>query len=150
VILVDANLLIYAIDRDSPHHGVARRWLEGALSGAELVGIPWIAALAFVRITTHPAIMRTPLSPERAIRFVDEWLRQPFVKLVGPGENHWPILRGLLAASGTAGNLTSDAHLAALAIENGATVASADNDFRRFAGLTHLNPLVPLGAGSSA
>jgi hypothetical protein len=143
VILVDANLLIYAVDRDSPHHAPARRWLEGAFSGSELVGIPWIAALAFVRITTHPGIMRKPLGVESAIRYIDGWLRQPFVKLIGPGEKHWPILRNLLISSGTAGNLTSDAHLAALAIEQGGTVASADNDFRRFAGVMHLNPLAP-------
>lgn len=143
MILVDANLLIYAVDRDSPHHAPARRWLEETLSGSETVGIPWIAALAFVRITTHAAIMRKPLSAESAIRYVDGWLHQPFAKMIGPGEKHWPILRNLLTASGTAGNLTSDAHLAALAIEHGATVASADNDFRRFAGVTHLNPLLP-------
>jgi len=143
VILVDANLLIYAVDRDSPHHAPARRWLEEALSGSESVGIAWIAALAFVRITTHPGIMRNPLSAQSAIVYVDSWLRQPFVTAVGPGERHWPVLRNLLIASGTAGNLTSDAHLAAIAIEHGATVASADNDFRRFAGVTHLNPLSP-------
>lgn len=141
MILVDANLLIYAVDRDSPHHAPARRWLEDALSGSESIGIPWIAALAFVRITTHPAIMRKPLAAEAAIRYVDGWLRQPVARLIGPGERHWPVLRSLLMRSGTAGNLTSDAHLAALAIEHGATVASADNDFRRFTGVTHLNPL---------
>lgn len=141
MILVDVNLLIYAVDRDSPKHAPARRWLERALSGTESVGIPWIVALAFIRITTHPAVMRKPLSAKSAIGYVDSWLAQPFVKLIGPGENHWKILRSLLLASGSAGNLTSDAHVAALAIEHGATVASADHDFRRFAGLTHLNPL---------
>jgi toxin-antitoxin system PIN domain toxin len=141
VILLDANLLIYAVDRDSPKHAPARRWLEEALSGAESVGIPWIVALAFIRITTHPSVMRRPLSAETAIGYVDSWLAQPFAKLVGPGDNHWQILRNLLLASGSAGNLTSDAHVAALAIEHGATVASADHDFRRFAGVTHLDPL---------
>lgn len=141
MILVDANLLIYAVDRDSPHHAPARRWLEDVLSGSKSVGIPWIAALAFVRITTHPGVMRKPLGSASAIGYIDGWLHQPFVKLIGPGEKHWPILRNLLTASGTAGNLTSDAHLAALAIEHGATVASADNDFRRFAGVAHVNPL---------
>ena len=143
MILIDANLLIYSVDRDSPHHAPARRWLEETLSGSESVGIAWIAALAFIRITTHPAVMRKPLSAESAIGYVDEWLAQPYVIAIGPGEQHWPILRNLMTASGTAGNLTSDAHLAALAIEHGATVASADNDFRRFAGVTHLNPLAP-------
>jgi len=143
VILVDANLLIYAVDRDSPHHAPARRWLEETLSGSESVGLPWIAALAFIRITTHPAVMRKPLSAESAIGYVDGWLSQPYVKAIGPGEQHWQILRNLLLVSGSAGNLTSDAHLAALAIEHGATVASADSDFRRFAGVTHLSPLAP-------
>ena len=141
MILVDANLLIYAVDRDSPHHAGARRWLEATLSGTEWVGIPWIAVLAFLRIATHAGVMRKPLAAEDAIDYVDGWLRQPFVKPIGPGEQHWPILRNLLQASGAAGNLTSDAHLAALAIEHGCTIASTDNDFRRFAGLTHLNPL---------
>jgi len=143
VILVDANLLIYAVDRDSPHHAPARRWLEETLSGSESLGLPWTAALAFIRITTHPAVMRKPLSAESAIGYVDGWLSQPYVKAIGPGEQHWQILRNLLLVSGSAGNLTSDAHLAALAIEHGATVASADSDFRRFAGVTHLNPLAP-------
>ena len=141
MILVDANLLIYAVDRDSAHHARAKRWLEAALSGAEWVGLPWIAVLAFLRIATHAGVMRKPLAAEDAIDYVDGWLRQPFVKPIGPGEQHWPILRNLLQASGAAGNLTSDAHLAALAIEHGCTIASTDNDFRRFAGVTHLNPL---------
>lgn len=141
MILADANLLIYAVDRDSPQHAPAHRWLEAALSGSEPLGIPWIAALAFVRITTHPRIMRTPLATAKALEYIDAWLRQPHVKLIGPGEKHWLILRNLLAISGAAGNLTSDAHLAALAIEHGATIASADNDFRRFAGVAHFNPL---------
>ena len=85
--------------------------------------------------------MRTPLSVPRSLGYVDEWLLQPFVRLIGPGEMHWPILRNLLTVSGAAGNLTSDAHLAALALEHGATVASGDSDFGRFAGVTHVNPL---------
>jgi toxin-antitoxin system PIN domain toxin len=142
VILVDANILIYAIDRDAPHHARARRWLEEALSGNTWVGLPWIVILAFIRVTTRPGIVRDPLSPDRALAFVDSWLRQPYVIAVGPGERHWAILSSLLRANGTAGNLTSDAHVAALALEHGATVASADSDFRRFSGISHLNPLV--------
>jgi len=141
VILLDANLLIYAIDSDSPHHAKSRRWLEETLSGDTAVGLPWLVALAFIRITTRAGIMGSPLSPEQAIGFVDGWLAQPYVVLVGPGENHWPVLRNLLLATGTAGNLTSDAHLAALAIEHGCGIASADNDFLRFPGVTLVNPL---------
>ena len=141
MILVDANVLIYAVDRDSAHHTRARRWLEATLSGGEWIGLPWLVVLAFLRVTTHPRVMRKPLSAEDAIGYVDGWLRQPFVRLIGPGEAHWPVLRNLLQASGTAGNLTSDAHLAALAIEHGSLIASSDEDFRRFAGVTHVNPL---------
>jgi toxin-antitoxin system PIN domain toxin len=141
VILVDANLLIYAIDTDSPHHGSARRWLEDALSGDTAIALPWIVLLAFLRITTRTGIMRRPLPPDEALGYIDSWLRQPYVRALAPGENHWPILKNLLLSSGTAGNLTSDAHVAALALEHGCTIVSADNDFRRFAGVTHVNPL---------
>ncbi len=143
MILVDANLLIYAIDADSPQHARARPWLEATLSGDTPVAFAWTVILAFLRITTRSGIMRSPLSPSDAVAFVDSWLRQPFVDAIGPGTNHWPILKNLLDASGTAGNLTADAHLAALALEHGCTIASADNDFRRFAGITHINPLAP-------
>lgn len=141
MILIDANLLIYAIDADSVHHARARRWLEETLSSDASVGLAWIVVLAFVRITTRAGIMRNPLTPEQAIGFVDGWLAQPYVSLVAPGEGHWRVLRNLLLSGGTAGNLTSDAHLAALAIEHGCDVTSADNDFRRFAGVTLINPL---------
>lgn len=141
MILVDANLLIYAIDADSPHHERARPWFETMLSGDTPVALAWIVILAFLRITTRSGILRSPLAPADALAYVESWLRQPFVRPIGPGENHWPILRSLLESSGTAGNLTSDAHLAALALEHGCTIASADNDFRRFAGVTHVNPL---------
>jgi toxin-antitoxin system PIN domain toxin len=141
VILVDANLLIYAINRDSSHHKKTRKWLEQTLSGTAEVGLAWIVILAFVRITTRPGIMSFPLSCEAAIAHVESWLNQPFVTLVGPGDKHWPIFRNLLKATGAAGNLTSDVHLAALAIEHGAEIYSADYDFRRFSQITHVNPL---------
>ncbi|HLB16831.1 MAG TPA: type II toxin-antitoxin system VapC family toxin [Burkholderiales bacterium] len=141
MILIDANLLIYAIDADSPHHTRAKRWLEETLSGDTWVALPWVVILAFLRITTRTGILRNPLPPVEALAYVDSWLAQPYVRATGPGDNHWPILRNLLRSSGTAGNLTSDAHLAALALEHGCTIASADNDFRRFAGVTHINPL---------
>lgn len=141
MILVDANLLIYAVNRSSAHHRPARRWLEDTLSGTTPVGLPWICLLAFLRITTRPGILAQALMPNDAIGFVDSWLGQPYVDVVTPGSNHWPILRNLLHTSGTSGNLTSDAHVAALAIEYGATVYSADHDFKRFPGVTHVNPL---------
>ncbi|MBK9062910.1 MAG: type II toxin-antitoxin system VapC family toxin [Acidobacteria bacterium] len=141
MILVDANILIYAVDADSPHHAKARRWLEETLSGTTRVGLAWVVVLAFLRLTTSPAVMRRPLAVERALRYVDEWLEQPFVELVGPGEKHWPLLRTLLAATGAAGNLTSDAHLAALSLEISAEIGSTDRDFGRFPGVRHVNPL---------
>ena len=144
MILVDANLLIYAVDSDSPHHARARPWLEERLSGTERVGLAWVVILAFLRITTRPGILKTPLAQDRALAYVHEWLEQPYVAAVGPGEQHWQVLRTLLRTTGTAGNLVSDAHLAALAIELGATICSTDHDFRRFPAVEHVNPLESL------
>ncbi len=139
--LVDANVLIYAVISDSLHHEQARRWFEEALSGTDRVGLGWNVVLAFLRITTRPGIMERPLPADDAVAYVDSWLRHPSVELVVPGVSHWTILRTLIAATGTAGNLTSDAHLAALAFEGGWTLVSTDNDFRRFTGLRVVNPL---------
>lgn len=141
MILVDANLLIYAVNADAPAHPKARRWLEGLLSGTEEVGLPWLVVLAFLRVSTRQGILEHPLSIDKALAYVDGWLGQPFVSLVGPGPSHWAIFRNLLGASGAFGNLTSDAHVAAMALELGATVCSADYDFRRFPGIRHINPL---------
>ena len=141
MILLDANLLIYAVNRDAPQHGAAREWFEQVLSGDESVRLPWICLLAFLRVTTRPGILANPLTVEQATEFVEEWLEQPFVEAVAPGPGHWPILRHLLLAAGTGGNLTSDLHLAAMAIEQGAAIYSADHDFQRFAGIDHVNPL---------
>jgi uncharacterized protein len=141
VILVDANVLVYAVDSDSHHHRAARRWLEAALSGSAPVGFAWVVLLAFLRLTTRPGILRKPLPPERALAFVDEWLAQPNARTVVPGEGHWAVLRSLLRSTGTAGNLTSDAHLAALALEHGAAVCSTDRDFERFPGIERIDPL---------
>ena len=141
MILVDANLLIYAIDADSPHHAAARPWLEGVLSGTARVGFAWVVILAFLRITTRPGILRRPLPLDQALGYLSEWLALPNVVAVAPGERHWPVLQNLLTATGAAGNLVSDSHLAALAIEHGYTIYSTDHDFQRFAGITHVNPL---------
>ena len=141
MILVDANLLIYAVNRDAPQHKAARRWFEQAVSGHEPVGLPWVCLLAFLRITTRPGILANPLTVDQAVGYVESWLKQPFVEAVAPGPGHWPILRQLLHATGTAGNLTSDLHLAAMAIERSSSICSADHDYQRFAGLDHFNPL---------
>ena len=141
MILVDANLLIYAVNRDADQHNKARRWLEQALSGSIELGLAWIVILAFIRVTTRAGIMAKPLHYTHALAYVDGWLNQPHVELISPGERHWPTFRNLLNKTGSAGNLTSDVHLAALAIEYGAEIYSADYDFRRFSGITHVNPL---------
>lgn len=112
------------------------------LSGTTEVGLAWIVILVFLRLTTHPSAMHTSLGIQVALGFVDAWLRQPYIVLVAPGQNHWPILRNLIRSTGTAGNLTSDAHLAAVALEHGYEVYSADYYFKSFPGVTHVNPLV--------
>ncbi len=141
MILVDVNLLIYAVDSDAPHHPRARRWLEDTLSGGDHVGLAWVVILAFLRVTTRVGILVRPLDPDHALSYVDSWLELPNVETVGPGQSHWPIMRNLLKTAGTLGNLTSDAHLAALAIERGAALYSTDHDFARFPGLEYVNPL---------
>lgn len=139
--LVDLNLLLYAIDEEAPSHEKARSWLEATLSGTESVGFAWAVLLGFVRISTNPVILERPLSGTEAIDYVDGWLAQPVATVVHPTERHAAHLRELLEPLGTAGNLTSDAHLAALAIEHGAELCSRDADFSRFAGLRWSDPL---------
>jgi len=141
VILVDANLLLYAIHSGFPQHKRAKAWWEGVINGDASVGLSWGVLLAVVRLATNGRLFPHPLSAEQAMAVVDGWLEQPMVHLVEPGPGHWPILRLLLIQAGTAANLTSDAHLAALAIEHGYTLHSADHDFKRFVGLRHVDPL---------
>jgi uncharacterized protein len=139
--LPDINLLLYAYDADSPRQDSAREWLEQTLSAAETVAFAWAAMVGFVRIATNPAIFERPWGAGEALDVVDEWLARPAVTVVHPTDRHAAVLRDLLTPLGAAGNLTSDAHLAALAIEHGATLCSCDNDFARFAGLRWLDPL---------
>ncbi|HOW74633.1 MAG TPA: PIN domain-containing protein [Candidatus Competibacteraceae bacterium] len=144
MMLVDANLLLYAVNDDLPQSPRARAWLEGALSDNKCVGLPWVVILAFLRIATNPRVFEHPLTIDRASAYIDEWLALPVVRTVVPGNGHWLILSHLLAVSGTGGNLTTDAHIAALALEQGYTVYSTDHDFKRFSGLRHINPLLAL------
>ncbi len=139
--LIDLNILIYAVNSDASHHQRARRFWEESLAEDEAVGLAWVVLLGFLRITTSARILPRPLAPEQAFSLLDEWLRQPPVRIAEPTERHWGILKDLGESHGTAGNLTTDAHLAALAIENGATLYSSDNDFARFSGLRWKNPL---------
>jgi len=141
VILLDANILIYAVNADAPFHKKAKAWLESALSGPETVAFSWNVLLAFLRLTTRPGLFRHPLTPDKAFDVLSDWLEQPSATIVHCGPRHLRILRDLLRPLGTAGNLTSDAHLAALAIEHGAQVCSTDADFARFQGLSWRNPV---------
>jgi toxin-antitoxin system PIN domain toxin len=141
MILLDANLLIYAVNSDAPQHKRAKEWLEAALSGPTTVAFSWIVLLAFLRITTRPGLFAKPLPLEAAFHLVDAWLDQRSATVVHPGSRHHLILRELLLPLGTGGNLTSDAHLAALALEHGAEIYSADADFARFARVKWRNPL---------
>ncbi len=139
--LPDVNLLLYAIDEGSPRHEGARKWLEDTLSGTETVAFAWAVLVGFLRISTNPAVLQGPLSAEEALDYVEGWLAQPCVTTVAPGNRHAAVLRELLEPLGAAGNLVSDAHLAALAIEHGAELCSCDTDFSRFGGLRWTNPL---------
>jgi len=139
--LTDVNLLLYAVDMSSPRHRAARRWLEERLSGTETFAFAWAVLLAFVRLTTNPRVFEAPLRSAEALDIVDGWLAHPCSTVVHPTERHAVILRELLEPLGTAGNLTSDAHLAALALEHGAELCSSDSDFSRFAGLRWVDPL---------
>jgi toxin-antitoxin system PIN domain toxin len=139
--LPDVNLLIYAIDEGAPRHPEARKWLEEVLSGTESVAFSWAVLLGFVRISTNPVAFENPLSAEEALDYVEGWLEQPVADVIHPAPGHASLLRELLEPTGAAGNLTSDAHLAALAIEHGAELCSSDTDFARFAGLRWVDPL---------
>lgn len=141
MILPDANLLLYSVNSKAPLHRSAKEWLETTLSGPETIGFSWASLLAFLRVSTNP-IFPHPLPAERAFDQVERWLEAPTATIVHPGPRHARILGQLLLPLGTAGNLTSDAHLAALAIEHGAQLCSADSDFARFTGLKWTNPLV--------
>lgn len=139
--LPDLNLLIYAYNRAAPHHAAARSWWEGLLNGAEPVAVPWIVVVGFVRLMTHRAMLSPPLSPAIALVQVRTWFARSNVEPLEPGPRHLDLVDRLLSATGTGGNLTTDAHLAALAIEHQCELHSNDNDFARFPGLRWRNPL---------
>lgn len=139
--VLDLNILLYAINRDSPRHADAKAWLERVISGEETVAIPWVVVLGFLRLSTSRQIFARPISTAEACTVVDGWFAQEAVVALSPGEEHWAIFKSLALGAGTAGNLTTDAHLATLAIENGAELCSTDADFARFPHLRWLNPL---------
>jgi uncharacterized protein len=133
--LPDVNVLIYAVHRGAPQHARAVQWLAMAFDSAAGVGLAWVALLGFVRITTRQGVFSQPLPVESALAAVDHWLVQPGAQVLHPGSRHAGLIGRLLLTAGTAGNLTTDAHLAALAIEHGATIGTFDRDFRRFDGV---------------
>ncbi len=141
MIVPDINLLIHAYNTESRRHRAARVWWEGLMNGTQPVGLAWAAILGFIRLTTNRQIVAHPLTAKAACAHARDWLGRPYVGILHPGDRHAEILFGLLEGLGTAGNLTTDAHLAALAIEHQAELHSTDTDFARFAGLKWTNPI---------
>lgn len=143
MILVDANLLLYAYHPRAEQHAASRKWLERALAGPELVRFAWMSIWAFMRISTNPRVFENPLSLSEASSAATGWLDQPCAGIVEPGERHWEIFIGLAGAGQAAGPLITDAALAAIAVEHGAILHTTDRDFARFPGLKWVNPLAP-------
>ena len=143
MILVDANIPLYAEDSLSEHHEVIRTWWDAQLSGSEPVALCWPVLTAFLRISTNPRILRRPLTLREASARVQSWLDQPCVRMVEPTDNHWEIFQRLLQEGRATANLVSDAHLAALAVEHNCTLCSTDADFARFKSVKWHNPLKP-------
>jgi toxin-antitoxin system PIN domain toxin len=140
VLLVDANVLLHAVNERAPEHAAASSWIREALGRGEAVAFAWTVVLAFLRLSTHPSVFPRPLPVTQAADVLERWLQSPPAVLVEPSPRHLPLLRGLLEGAGTAGNLVGDAHLAALALEHGATVVSFDRDFARFDGVRLRRP----------
>ena len=141
MIFVDANILLYAENADGAQHEAARDWWDGRLSGTTSVCLCWTVINAFIRIGTNPRVYNAPLTMEQALARVQSWLDQPCVRLISPTSQHWKIFGQLLRESQATGNLVTDAHLAALAMEHGCTLYSTDADFSRFRSLKWRNPL---------
>ena len=139
--IVDLNILLYAVNSDSPQHGPARAWWESAVNGEEPIGLAWVVLLGFLRLCTNPRVFPRPLAPDVAAAKIDAWLALDNVRLVHEKDNHWKVLKPLIHGAGTAGNLTTDMHLAALAMRHDAVIVSCDTDFARFRGLRWENPL---------
>lgn len=141
MILLDANILLYAYDQSSPDHRVAVAWFENAMSSKETVAIPWPSVVAFLRIATHDRVFDQPLTTDEAVQHVESWMRRSNVVVPHPGEDHWTLLKQRVVDDQARGALVPDAHLAALSMELGAVLATTDRDFFRFEGVSLLNPL---------
>lgn len=141
MILVDANLLVYAVVEEMPDNARAARWLEERLNGVDRMGIPWPSLVAFLRVVTNSRVFRAPMDSATAWRQVEAWIACPIVWIPNPTPRHVEIFGKLVTDARATGNLVHDAHLAALALEHGLTVASTDGDFARFSGVRWVNPL---------
>jgi toxin-antitoxin system PIN domain toxin len=139
--VVDLNILLYAVNSEAVEHERARAWWEHAINDEENIGLAWVVLLGFLRLSTNPRVFPRPLSPGAAAAKLDAWLTRDNVRVVREKDEHWDTLKPLLGTAGTAGNLTTDAHLAALAISHDAVLVSSDTDFARFKGLRWENPL---------
>lgn len=140
MIFPDVNILIHAVNANSPRNARIRQWWDTCLSGTTPVCLSWTVIIGFIRISTNPRLFNQPLNFEEAAEYINAWLDQPPVQIISPREGHWKIVESLLKEAGTAGNLTTDAHLAALAIQWGCTLYSTDTDFARFSGLKWKKP----------
>ena len=141
MIVLDANILLYAYDSASSHHKKARAWVEEVFSQAAPIGLPWQTVGAFLRIITSSRLPGERFGLEEAVQLVDRWLEQPNTRLLAPGDDHWSRLRGMIVEGQASGALVSDAQLAALTIEYGGVLYTTDRDFARFPGLRWTNPL---------
>ena len=141
MIIPDVNLLVYAHNAAAPLHAPARQWWEDLVNAEQPIGVPWAVAFGFLRLVTHPSVLAEPLSALEALAYVRGWAEQSSVAVIEPGYRHLTIVEGLFAATGVAAGLTTDTHLAALAIEHQAELHSNDADFARFPGLRWKNPL---------
>jgi uncharacterized protein len=140
--IVDLNILLYAVNSDAAQHERSREWWERAVNDEEVIGLAWVVLLGFLRLSTNPRVFPRPLSADAAAARLDTWLARDNIRVVSEKADHWAILKRLLRGSGTAGNLTSDAHLAALALSHDAVLVSSDADFSRFTSLRLENPLL--------
>ena len=131
----DVNVLLFSVEEDNPFHATAKHWLEAAFNSGPGVGLAWLVLIGFVRLSTQPRILRRPLTVADSLATLNAWIAHPKSKIVQPGASHGALLESFLIGAGTAGNLTNDAHLAVLALENSGTVGTFDKDFKRFPGL---------------
>lgn len=141
MIVVDANLLSYSYDSDSPYHKKSRAWVEKIFSDVEPVGLPWQTVCAFLRVVTNRRLPGSRFTVEQAVQIVEEWLAQPNVRIIVAGDEHWSLLKRMMIEGQASGPLVSDAELVALTAEYGGVLYTADRDFARFPGLRWKNPL---------